>query len=154
MRISWFEHGFGCLNMTFIHLTMASNSYAHSYLCKNVYHTTYTYRNFIFVWTVCGKTDLFQTARWFLLENTVSDSKMVSPWNYFHPTHLIGSAKKSEIILKSWYLRLSWENLFLPYANNKGADKPAHSCSLISTFVFRCLDCIIPLVSISKISSL
>ena len=42
----------------------------------------------------------------------------------------------------------------LPYANNKGADQPAHPCSLISTFVVRCLDSIIPLVSISEISSL
>ena len=44
----------------------------------------------------------------------------------------------------------SWENLFLPYANNKGADQP----SLISIFVIRCLDSIIPVVSISEISSL
>ena len=29
----------------------------------------------------------------------------------------------------------SWENLFLPYANNKGADQPAHPHSLISAFV-------------------
>ena len=48
----------------------------------------------------------------------------------------------------------SWENLFLSYANNKSADQPAHPCSLISTFVIPCLDSIIPLVSISKISSL
>ena len=48
----------------------------------------------------------------------------------------------------------SWENLFMPYANNKGADKPAHPRSLISTFVVRCLDSTTPLVSISKISSL
>ena len=48
----------------------------------------------------------------------------------------------------------SWENLFLPYANNKGADQPAHPHSLISAFVIRCLDSIIPLVSISEISSL
>ena len=41
-----------------------------------------------------------------------------------------------------------------PYANNKGADQPAHLRSLISTFVVRCLDSIIPLVSISEISSL
>ena len=47
----------------------------------------------------------------------------------------------------------SWENLFLPYANNKGADQPAHSRCLISAFVICCLDSIIPLVSISKISS-
>ena len=43
----------------------------------------------------------------------------------------------------------------MPYANNKGADQPAHPRSLISAFVVvRCLDSIIPLVSISKISSL
>ena len=42
----------------------------------------------------------------------------------------------------------------LPYASNKGTDQPAHPRSLISAFVFRCLDSIIPLVSISKISSL
>ena len=42
----------------------------------------------------------------------------------------------------------------MPYANNKGADQPAHGRSLISAFVVRCLDSIIPLVSISEISSL
>ena len=40
------------------------------------------------------------------------------------------------------------------YANNKGADQPAHPRSLISAFVFRCLDSIIPLVSKSEISSI
>ena len=39
------------------------------------------------------------------------------------------------------------------FANNKGADQPAHPRSLISTFAVRCLDSIIPLVSISEISS-
>ena len=38
----------------------------------------------------------------------------------------------------------------MPYANNKGADQPG----LISAFVVCCLDRIIPLVSISEISSL
>ena len=41
----------------------------------------------------------------------------------------------------------------MPYANNKGADQPARPHSLISTFVVLCLDSIIPLVSISEISS-
>ena len=36
----------------------------------------------------------------------------------------------------------------MPYTNNKGADQPAHLRSLISAFVVRCLDSIIPLVSI------
>ena len=40
------------------------------------------------------------------------------------------------------------------YANNKGADQPAHPRSLISTFVVHCLDSIIPLVSIPEISYL
>ena len=44
--------------------------------------------------------------------------------------------------------------LVLPYANDKGADQPAHPRSLISAFVVRCLDSIIPVVSISEISSL
>ena len=48
----------------------------------------------------------------------------------------------------------SWENLFMPYVNNKGTDQPAHPRSLISAFVFRCLDSIIHLVSIPEISSL
>ena len=43
---------------------------------------------------------------------------------------------------------------FMSYANNKGTEQPAHPCSWISTFVFCCLDSIIPLVSISEISSL
>ena len=42
----------------------------------------------------------------------------------------------------------------MSYANNKGADQSAHPRSLISTFVVHCLDNIIPLVSISEISSL
>ena len=48
----------------------------------------------------------------------------------------------------------SWGNLFWAYVNNKGADQPAHPCSLISPLVFRCLDSIILPVSISQISSL
>ena len=40
------------------------------------------------------------------------------------------------------------------YANNKDADQPVHLRSLISIFVIRCLDTMMPLVSISEISSL
>ena len=45
----------------------------------------------------------------------------------------------------------SWENMFLPYANNKAADQPVHVCSLISTFVVRYLDSI-PLLATAEIS--
>ena len=40
----------------------------------------------------------------------------------------------------------------MPYANNKGADQPAHPHSLISAFVVRSLDSIMSLVSRSEIS--
>ena len=40
------------------------------------------------------------------------------------------------------------------YANNKGADQLAHPRSLISAFVIRCVDSIIPLVYIPKNSRL
>ena len=49
---------------------------------------------------------------------------------------------------------VSWENLFMPYANHKGAYQPVHPRSLISTFVVRCLDSIIHLLAISKDSRL
>ena len=42
----------------------------------------------------------------------------------------------------------------MSYANNKGADQPAHPCSLISPFVVRCLDSMISLDSITEISRL
>ena len=44
----------------------------------------------------------------------------------------------------------------MSYANNKGADQPAHPHprSLISAFVIHCLDNLMSLVSVTKISSL
>ena len=43
---------------------------------------------------------------------------------------------------------------FLLYVNDKTADQPVHPRSLISVFVVRCLDRIIPILAISKISRL
>ena len=43
---------------------------------------------------------------------------------------------------------------YMPYANNKGADQPAHPRSLISTFVVGYLDSIIPVVAMYEISRL
>ena len=42
----------------------------------------------------------------------------------------------------------------MSYANNKGADQPAHPRSLISAFVVRCLYSIISLDSLAEISKL
>ena len=43
----------------------------------------------------------------------------------------------SDIMYYIW--ASSCQSLFMPYANNKGADQPAHPRSLISTFVVRFL---------------
>ena len=40
----------------------------------------------------------------------------------------------------------------MAYANNKGADQPAHTRSLISTFVVRCLDSMICILATSEVS--
>ena len=50
--------------------------------------------------------------------------------------------------------RAMWKMYLMPYANNKGADQTAHSRSLISAFVIRCLDSLIFLDSIAEISRL
>ena len=42
----------------------------------------------------------------------------------------------------------------MSYANNKGADQPAHPRSLISAFVVRCLNSVMSLVLVTQISSL
>ena len=42
----------------------------------------------------------------------------------------------------------------MSYANNKGADQTAHSHSLISTFAVRCLDSMICILALSKVSRL
>ena len=62
--------------------------------------------------------------------------------------------------MDSWFsgdkgIELGHEKMCLmSYANNKGADQPAHPTSLISTFVVHCLDSIISLDSIAEISRL
>ena len=41
----------------------------------------------------------------------------------------------------------------MSYANNNGTDQPAHPRSLISAFVVRCLDSVMSLISVTKIST-
>ena len=42
----------------------------------------------------------------------------------------------------------------MSYANTKGADQPAHPRSLTSAFVVLCLDSVMSLISVTKVSSL
>ena len=96
--------------------------------------------------------------------NTDIQKKILSPyshelkglpsWNLVHMWTICCCLVYTKIRLLALIWATTWENLFMPYANNKGADQPAHSRSLISTLVVRCLDSIIPLIFISEILSL
>ena len=66
-------------------------------------------------------------------------------------------ASKSLVNTASGVHLLEWARLcekicLMPYANNKDADQPVHPCSLISTFVINCLDSMICILVISKVS--
>ena len=54
----------------------------------------------------------------------------------------------------NWYEPGHEKMCLKSYANNKGADQPAHLCSLISAFVVRGLDSIVSLDSVAEISRL
>ena len=51
---------------------------------------------------------------------------------------------KNEFMVIKIYEPNHEETCLMLYANNKGADQPTHARSLISAFVVRCLDSIIP----------
>ena len=46
------------------------------------------------------------------------------------------------------------KTFLMPYANNKGADQPAHLRSLISPFVVCCIGSMMCILAISKVSRL
>ena len=91
------------------------------------------------------------------------NSKVISYLNYFtcmqsQPDTVVmwvkncwKRRKTQQQHARSYIGAASWENLFIPYANNKGANQPANSRSLISAFVVRCLDSVISLLAIDKI---
>ena len=97
-------------------------------------------------------------------------SSIITPWIHHHFSHitiedftlseyymtvfgnmLIFCQEFSPMCLIANMWATSWETLFLLYGNNKGTDQPVHMRSLISTFVVRCLDSIIPLFAIAEI---
>ena len=102
------------------------------------------------VWSGCT---LFAKARiiiiMVILHQSLFPSLLLAIWRC--PAHLPLCLLQQMHNLK-W--ATSWENLFMPYTNNKGADQPAHPHSLFSAFVVCFLDIIIPLFSKSNISRL
>ena len=76
-------------------------------------------------------------------------------WLRWAHTHFVGFVMSRLINVRSLYcMSRIMRKPVLPYANNKDADQPAHPRSLISAFVVRCLDSIIPKLATAKISRL
>ena len=87
------------------------------------------------VWTNCVNPAVWSGATLFTIPSVSFGSKFL-----WYPCILIEPCHE--------------KTLFLPYANNKGAGQPAHLRSLISAFVVRCLDSIIPILAKAEISRL
>ena len=84
-----------------------------------------------------------------LLLSIILSGNAVSFWNY-----LFWSGKRCPLHLKVTYGPGHAKMSLMPYANNKGADQPVHPCNLINTFVVRCLNSMICILAISKVSRL
>ena len=114
------------------------------------------YKHKFDVWFVCYTLARDSTPAHFVGLPLVASLKL----NGSLTTHFIDSFEQT---ISAWDLLKSTLRLssfgpghakmcLMLYANKKGADQPAHPRSLISTFVVRCLDIIMALVSISEIS--
>ena len=108
----------------------------------------------LIIWEAQWKNDRCQNSKDQKFEDSIMAVKMAAVNYHLASVMSKGHWDGCNKLLPSYIGAMSWENLFLPCANNKGADQPAHPCSLISAFVVRCLDSIISLVSISEISNL
>ena len=71
--------------------------------------------------------------------------KNLLEWNTTKANGSEANSYKYHIVLKCVVCLFIWASSF---ANNKGADQPAHPRSLISTFVVRCLDSMICILAI------
>ena len=76
--------------------------------------------------------------------------KTNNPENVFCGVCILSSSSDAILVGHKW--AASWENLIMPYAKNKGTGQPAHPRSLISAFVVRYLNSIIPLLAKAEIS--
>ena len=97
-----------------------------------------------------------QTALWSTFWGYPKLSKwLLAVWRPFSlNTELRGKYSCPMALVGQPHLSLAMRKCVMSYANNKGADQPAHPRSLISAFIVRCLYSIISLDSIAEISRL
>ena len=137
------------LNSIFFRLMFSSFSVRVCVLCSKVYTLYFCYLSFndsIFFWSkfeTCFQKQNIQLVKHhteYWLQLSASSTPRNTPFyrgrvSVLNKIHVPGYAI----------------TCLMSYANSKGADQRAHARNLISAFVFRCLDSIMPLVSISEI---
>ena len=97
-----------------------------------------------------GVSEFLGVLRYLLYPN-FHDSSLASEAEQTGFEYCLVTHPKAGFLMKWLIWAMLWENLFMSYANNKVADQPAYTHSLINTFVVHCLDSIISLVSIFAI---
>ena len=133
------------------------------------------------LWRDCADAQAHLSLFWSPISTITSCAGSLVHWNYEYPNcqnnlWFVMRKLKSLCIILPWlagvFMKLvsfgfgankvklsiiiwatSWENLFMTYANNKGADQPAHPQS-DQRLYFPCLDSIIPILAIANISRL
>ena len=121
----------------------------------------------MFLVPIIAQTDMWPAN---ILKTPLSGQRLMSSWHHeitfptLHAFKIVYSVILRVIPANSniggcFFFRAVYEprhekTCFMPYANNKGTDQPAHPCSLISTFVVHCLDSLIHILAKSKIPRL
>ena len=123
----------------FIHRSMFSHGLTHFFFWKSGYPRVRieVRRNSRNLWISVKNTFFTQKIEnlIFLLKCSSLIPKLYSE-NWFQIRAVVNALHAFKIIVYGFIWAVSWENLFVPYANNKGTDQPGHSRSLMSALLF------------------
>ena len=119
-----------CTNWVFDYYSFSSKSCFHVRSGKAV---PSNFKNCLTLFPQVYSTEIQKSNKCFMSKNLlhVCLLNIVIVCNPFKTYNMLTTIKLHYINWAAW-----WENLFMPYANNKGADQPAHPRSPISAFVF------------------
>ena len=109
---------------------------------------------------ITGITRLNEWCLTVILSDKIFNAQQTTIMDFFF-LHTLPSTIASKFeygLFYQFYAKISEpgreKNCLMSCANNKGTDQLAHQRSLISSFVVHCLDSVMSLVSVTKISSL
>ena len=138
-----------CEIFTKVTLELPQNSQKPLFKCKKLVTNTTTWDLCLFLHKMCWKfCEIWKSYGNWLHNGSNSERLYLTVWGMACMHWCNGSKLQKWKLTRKHYnwiwtcpiCATSGENLFMPYANNKGADQPAHPLSRISTFIVRCLN--------------